>query len=85
MPDPIEAARRYAAEQPCLRSGQGDCRGEVTARASFAGTGTTIYECGHHMDQSVERDQAHRQRYPKHQPADFDPSYAGESWDDDAY
>ncbi|WP_245671342.1 hypothetical protein [Nocardia amamiensis] len=85
VPDPIEVARLHAAAQPCLRSGQGNCRGEVSARQSYGGTGTTIYECAHHMDESAEREQALRQRYPEHQPADFDPGYAGESWYEDDY
>jgi hypothetical protein len=70
------------AEGVCLR-GPEDCRGPVTGRPSYGGTGTTIYECDKHMDESAERDQALRERYPEHAPADFDPAYAGESWDED--
>ena len=70
-----------------MRSGQGDCEGTVTGRASFGGTGMTIYECARHMQQSWEREQKLRERYPAQQPADFDPSYAGESWyaEDDTF
>lgn len=66
----------------CLRGPEG-CRGPVSGRPSYGGTGTTIYECDRHMDESAEREEALRARYPVHAPADFDPAYAGESWDGD--
>lgn len=82
VPHPREVARRHAAAQPCLRRHDGNCEGEVSGRASIT---TTIYECAHHMAESIARNQANHHRYPEHPPADFDPTYAGETWDEDAY
>ena len=31
----------------------------------------------------LDREDEIRRRYPQHQPADFDPTYAGERWDED--
>lgn len=43
--------------------------------------------CDGHYDAYVERVQPRmdeiRRRYPEHAPADFDPAYAGERWDED--
>jgi hypothetical protein len=75
--------RRTDFQHECLRRGDGKCQGEVSGRASYGGTGTMIYECVFHMDESAEKNQALRERYPEHQPADFDPTYAGESWYED--
>ncbi|MEU4579997.1 hypothetical protein [Nonomuraea sp. NPDC023979] len=84
-------AQLYAAqlepEPECLRSygGDGNCRGGVTYRASYAGTGTRIAECSKHQQEAAERDQRLRQVYPDTPtpPSWFDPTYAGESWNDD--
>lgn len=80
-----EEHKTTANAQECLRGGQIDnpCKGDVTMRASFAGTGTPIWECEHHMDESHKRNEETNRRYPEHQPADFDPAYAGESWYED--
>ncbi len=70
----------------CLRDhGEGTCRGAVTERPSFAGTGTPIPECEYHMADSYEKDEAHREVYPDspNPPGWFDPTAAGERWDDD--
>jgi hypothetical protein len=69
----------------CLREGQGTCRGEVTGRPSHAGTGTIIFECGLHQEQSQRHADDINRRYPRHAPADFDPMYAGERWDEGDY
>lgn len=70
----------------CLRAHYDNpCQGEVTARASFGGTGALIYECVKHMDESYERNNEHCRNYPDSDipPAWFDPTYAGERWNDD--
>jgi hypothetical protein len=36
-----------------------------------------------HYEQALENDRAIQMRYPVHAPADFDPDYCGERWDDD--
>ncbi len=68
----------------CLREND-QCRGEVSERASFAGTGTLIAECAAHLDRSIESNQRHREIYPDspNAPSWFDPTDAGERWDDD--
>jgi len=80
VPDPmLEEERRIQREESCLRGPNG-CEGPIGARESFAGTGTVIYECTRHMDESYTKDAELKARYPEHQPPDFDPAYAGESW-----
>jgi hypothetical protein len=39
--------------------------------------------CDHHYARQQERLDAIERRYPVHAPSWFDPSYAGESWDED--
>ncbi len=82
VPDAFwEEEQRVMREETCIReSYESECRGRVSGRASFAGTGTMIYECEKHMDESYERDRALTERYPAGQPLDFDPAYARESW-----
>ena len=62
-----------------------ECRGEVEMRPSLTGTGTTIPRCDHHWDLRLERDEQLRRDYPDSPipPAWFDPTFAGERWDDD--
>jgi len=85
VPDPVLEQARQDAMEPCLHAGSGSCRGAVSGRLSYAGTGTIIYECARHMDESALREAQIRRDYPDQQPADFDPYFAGESWygDDD--
>lgn len=61
---------------------EGTCRGTVTY-CDVSGSGRAFPRCTHHLDVALERDQKIRERYPHHAPADFDPDYAGERWDDD--
>lgn len=62
------------------------CRGKETEGRSASGA-TVSTRCERHWDaywprmEKLQRDID--RRYPKHAPADFDPSYAGESWDED--
>ena len=62
--------------------GDGTCRGDVEY-FDVSGSGRAFPRCGKHADEAVERDQAIRERYPVTAPADFDPDYAGERWEDD--
>jgi len=39
--------------------------------------------CTKHGERRMEQDEQTRQRYPTMEPSDFDPSYAGERWNDD--
>lgn len=63
------------------------CAGEVFERVSMSGSGMAFPRCDHHYEEYCERmERVHadiNRRYPRHAPADFDPLYAGERWDDD--
>ncbi len=67
----------------CLNAGDGQCRGAVEPRPSLSGTGTPIERCDHHWSKRLDLQESLNRRYPRHAPADFDPSYAGERWEDD--
>lgn len=73
----------------CIDSDHGPCRGEVFERYTLSGSGMTFPRCEHHYDEYVARTQPRideiNRRYPATAPADFDPSYAGERWDEDDY
>lgn len=72
--------------------GPDGCRGEVHEFTSRSGA-TTSFRCEHHQDEyEVRMDKVYQEvqeRYPGFDrpgspPPDwFDPSYAGERWDDD--
>lgn len=70
----------------CL-DGPDGCQGEVNAYLALSGSGMRWPRCEHHYALYVERlqpviDDIER-RYPRQAPDDFDPYYAGESWDDE--
>ena len=65
----------------CLQEHEGDCEGVTEYRESLSGTGTAVPRCDKHWDDALDRDEAIRNRYPHNAPSDFDPAYAGESWD----
>ncbi|GAA2665117.1 hypothetical protein [Nonomuraea recticatena] len=60
------------------------CEGEVSHRLS-SGETCFIWECSKHADESAERLNRLNRNYPDSDtpPHWFDPSYAGESWNDD--
>lgn len=59
------------------------CAGPVKLHESLSGTGTLIARCDRHWDQRLQLQERLDKRYPVRQPADFDPLYAGENWDED--
>jgi hypothetical protein len=65
----------------CLQDHTDKCKGTVEYRESLSGTGVEIARCEHHWGEALERDEQIRLRYPRNAPSDFDPSYAGESWE----
>ena len=80
--DQQAADDQEATREGCLREGgRTPCGGAVTFR--YSDHGTRIPECQWHMRESLDRNAATRERYPEQAPADFDPTYAGERWDDD--
>ncbi len=67
--------------EPCLEEGP-DCAGVVEFHSYGQRLKAFPRCCKHHRDRlAVER--GIEERYPQHAPADFDPSYAGERWDED--
>jgi hypothetical protein len=66
----------------CLNEND-ECRGGVELRYPLSGSGKWFPRCEFHWEKRlIQQDQINR-RYPYHQPSDFDPSYAGERWDED--
>lgn len=60
-----------------------ECEGPVTWNSLDPGVRPAKPYCRKHWGDRCDRDQELRERYPYHAPADFDPMYAGESWDGD--
>ncbi|AGT12718.1 hypothetical protein PBI_WHIRLWIND_122 [Mycobacterium phage Whirlwind] len=73
----------------CLDSHTGACQGDVSEYYALSGSGLTYPRCEHHYAEYVERVQPRmdeiRERYPDtdQPPAWFDPTYAGERWNED--
>ena len=67
----------------CLEEGNpaDPCCGPVEYHNT--GGARSFPRCQHHAEERLEREMDNRRRYPMLQPADFDPSFAGERWDDD--
>jgi hypothetical protein len=59
------------------------CDGTIEYRYPLSGTGRSFPRCERHWDMAVEYQEGINWRYPSQQPADFDPMYAGERWDED--
>jgi hypothetical protein len=72
----------------CLDGPEG-CGGETFPRLALSGSGDAYSRCDAHYEAYAARLQpvmtGISRRYPAMAPADFDPSYAGESWDEDAW
>lgn len=66
----------------CINGPEG-CEGSVEYRMPLSGTGKSFPRCDKHWGERLDTEQGIRERYPEHAPADFDPSYAGEHWDED--
>lgn len=69
----------------CLDAGPdgAGCEGVIEYRYPLSGTGRSFPRCDKHWDERCQRQEEINQRYPHNAPSDFDPSYAGERWDDD--
>lgn len=70
--------------EPCL-DGPADCKGAVKYRYALSGTGRSFPRCDKHWSDRLDVQRGIDRRYPDSPfaPAGFDPSYAGESWDDE--
>lgn len=65
--------------------GPDDCRGNMEYRHALSGTGRSFPRCDHHWELRLDEQERIDRDYPDSDtpPAWFDPSYAGESWDDE--
>lgn len=78
-----------AAELTCLDAWQAPCEGpvefrEVPGREAFGLAPRAFPRCERHFELAVEKAEQTVQRYGGDvPPPDFDPTYAGERWDED--
>jgi hypothetical protein len=66
-------------------AGEDPCQGPIEYRMALSGTGRSFPRCEKHWEKRLEVQQGINERYPHHQPADFDPMDAGEVWGEDDY
>jgi hypothetical protein len=67
--------------EECLDARPGEeCEGAVEFRMALSGTGRSFPRCEKHWAKRLETQRGINERYPQHQPSDFDPAYAGEEW-----
>lgn len=70
----------------CLDRHDEQCTGTVEMREPLSGTGLPYPRCDAHWDKRLKKQQEINERYAPTSdvpPAGFDPTYAGESWDED--
>ncbi len=60
-----------------------ECKGTVEYRMSLSPSGRSYPRCWHHWSARLDTQASINRRYPSQQPADFDPTYAGERWSDE--
>lgn len=72
-PDCLDAPRNFGEE----------CQGPVEYRYPLSGTGKSFPRCDKHWADRLDVQEGINRRYPTSAPSDFDPSYAGERWDDE--
>ncbi|MGW0626162.1 hypothetical protein [Streptomyces sp. NPDC002758] len=72
-------------ELKCLEDHTGQCSGPVEFREPLSGTGQSFPRCAAHWSKRLEKQEEIRSRYPDSSSAPdwFDPTYAGERWDED--
>ena len=69
----------------CLEHNKGDCRGPVLDRPPLSSTGISYPRCDKHWTQRLKDQERITRDYPDSPipPKWFDPTYAGEHWDED--
>ncbi len=60
------------------------CEGAVEYRTALSCTGRSFPRCDRHWQHRLDVQEGINARYPALPPADFDPAYAGEAWDEEA-
>lgn len=76
----------YTEEADCLDAGGATaCRGPVEYRAAISGTGRSFPRCDRHWERRLAEHEEISAAYPDSPiaPSWFDPTLAGERWDDD--
>lgn len=72
-------------ELECLDQRDGECAGPVEYRYALSGTGRSFPRCDRHWAKRLDVQEGLNRRYGHPDssvpPSDFDPTYAGESWD----
>jgi hypothetical protein len=68
----------------CLDASE-KCRGPVEYRMPLSSTGRPFPRCEKHWSDRLDRQEEINRRYPDSPipPADFDPHYAGERWNEE--
>jgi hypothetical protein len=70
-------------ELKCLEHGE-SCSGTVEYRYPLSSTGKNFARCDLHWAIAVKRWEENQRKYGGScPPSDFDPTYAGERWDED--
>lgn len=72
---------RFTEPRECRDSHKSACAGPL--EDYYSAMGTHAVRCRSHMNAHYEIINGINERYPQHAPSDFDPSYAGERWEDD--
>jgi hypothetical protein len=73
-------------ELKCLEDHTGACSGPVEYRDPLSGTGKSFPRCAVHWSARLEKQEEINRKYAPFSdvpPAGFDPTYAGERWDDE--
>jgi hypothetical protein len=64
--------------------GEGTCEGAIEYRMALSGTGKQFPRCEKHFEERLKTQEQITRKYGGiAPPSDFDPAYAGESWDED--
>ena len=83
----MSAARTSPAltSADCIDHRGEGCRGRIEYRMALSGTGRSFPRCDAAWSERLDVQEGINARYPDSPfpPADFDPGYAGEHWNDD--
>ena len=81
--DQLDAELAQANREACLDYGE-DCHGDVEYRLPLSGTGRAFPRCDAHWERRLDEQERISARYGGSvAPVDFDPTYAGERWEED--
>lgn len=74
----------WGLQRECVNDEAGPCRGELSFRRAAGGT-CDITRCEAHWEERDEKEREIRENYPDSStpPSWFDPTYAGERWNEE--